>query len=160
MKERMELRRKYQGIQTHRLRSNPLETWFAVSWQRRCKNHDVLKTILDEVSERDRLVANTIVQWFGSPVGESFLRDAIEVNTTFAKAWKQQCACLPASADTLDYLLHRGDQHYPVRCSKRDREVADAVIGWLDTKSGRRFIDAVLSEQDWPDPLEVVLSPS
>jgi len=36
------------------------------------------KTPLGDVQDRDRIVAATIVQWLGSPVGFSFLNEAIK----------------------------------------------------------------------------------
>lgn len=69
------------GLNTHRLRDNPAEAAFAKAWAEFApKNLPYLLThpskdqhFPDEPTDRDRLVAATVVQWLGSPVGESFL---------------------------------------------------------------------------------------
>ena len=80
---------KNKGINTNRLRSNPAEKIFATNWEE--LNTDVYgklgrEGILDfilakeannpkgEVSNRDREVAASVVQWMGSPVGLMFLK--------------------------------------------------------------------------------------
>lgn len=70
-----------------RFPQNPLEQIFAEAWERRNKRADAGWGILDyllaeknsfprgEVTKRDRMVAATVIQWLGSPVGQEFLRD-------------------------------------------------------------------------------------
>ena len=82
---------KNEGKNTHRFKQNPLEKVFAEAWEE--INTDTFgklngKRILDyllaeepneplmEVTGRDRMVAATVIQWLGSPVGRSFLSAA------------------------------------------------------------------------------------
>lgn len=79
---------KNKGLNQRRCKQNPLEKLFAESWNEiNTNNHGNLngRDILDylmakdinnplgEVSDRDRIVAATVIQWLGSPVGQSFL---------------------------------------------------------------------------------------
>lgn len=60
-----------------------MEQRFALAWQEENEEPSGVKGVLayllgdghrpGEVSERDRLVAATVVQWLGSPVGQAFL---------------------------------------------------------------------------------------
>lgn len=70
------------GINTHRFKQNPKEKIFAEEWNKINTDHNlqlngrgVLEFILGDVtiSEHDRELAATVIQWLGSPVGESFL---------------------------------------------------------------------------------------
>lgn len=75
--------RPFIGISSHRLKDNPQEKRFAVAWRNICKS--TLPYLLEErpahrgyppaVSDRDHVVAATIIQWLGSPVGQAFLAD-------------------------------------------------------------------------------------
>jgi hypothetical protein len=79
---------KNKGRSQHRFAGNPLERRFAEEWER--KNAQEGRGVLDylladevnsprgEVSQRDREVAATVIQWLGSPVGQDFLRDVNE----------------------------------------------------------------------------------
>jgi len=49
--------------------------------------------------------------------------------------------------DTLDYLLHKGDQSRVDHCSDRDRKVANTVIQWLATPVGSSFLEDVLESR-------------
>lgn len=73
---------KHQGLNRQRLASNPLESAFAEAWEKQApstlgyllcgqERHD------HNFSQRDADVAATIIQWLGSPVGESFVRDVL-----------------------------------------------------------------------------------
>lgn len=88
------LKKKYQGLNTHRLAQNPLEKRFALAWQ----------------------------------------------------AQNEVAAPVDGQADTLDYILHEGDQRYPKLCSERDRQVANSVIQWLGSPVGESFIRSVLED--------------
>lgn len=57
------------GKHTHRLKSNPRERIAAELGN----GKDPV-----EVSDRDREVAATVIQWLGSPVGNNFLRELLE----------------------------------------------------------------------------------
>lgn len=83
----MKLKRK--GLHIHRFRSNPKELDFAIAWDRinQSESHPTLAYLVqspekdqrfapDSPSDRDWEVANTVIQWLGSPVGQVFLRDA------------------------------------------------------------------------------------
>lgn len=71
--------RKTMGLRPERWKDNPEEKAFAVAWAREEPN--LLRYLLGDgmtpvvPSDRDRVVAATVVQWFGSPVGQGFLRD-------------------------------------------------------------------------------------
>lgn len=79
----------YRGVSHHRYEREPLERLFAEKWQEINDRHldpdATLKYLLSEdnkpvrPSDRDRLVAATIIQWLGSPVGQAFLKN-VEVN--------------------------------------------------------------------------------
>lgn len=73
------------GLHEYRFKSNPEEKRFAEAWRDQNKHGDNLAYLLDErkdtmgrpptPSDRDYVVAATVVQWLGSPVGQGFLRD-------------------------------------------------------------------------------------
>jgi len=92
----MKLKKKHQGLNPHRLASNPLEQRFAEAWQ----------------------------------------------------AMNEAAAGPMDRVDTIDYILHQGDQHFPIRCSERERAVANSVIQWLGSPVGESFIRQVLSAHD------------
>jgi hypothetical protein len=79
------------GKHQYRFKDNPLEEKFAKGWEMQnstdLRSYGTLEYLLaddsnypkcDEVSERDRLVAATVIQWLGSPVGQSFIRGIME----------------------------------------------------------------------------------
>ena len=89
----MTLYMKNAGMSQYRFKQNPLEEKFAVAWDRmQHGRYHTLDYLLakepnkpsGEVSDRDRMVAATVIQWLGSPVGQSFLRD-IKDDATFSK---------------------------------------------------------------------------
>ncbi len=74
------------GVSAHRYKSNPLEEAFAGKWEEENSGPGRSRTTLDYlmdpnnrgepspcISERDWLVASTLIQWLGSPVGSNFL---------------------------------------------------------------------------------------
>jgi hypothetical protein len=70
------------GNSLHRLNSSPEEKLFAQAWADRQRDDDLLAYLMgngrsktENLSEADHKVAATVVQWFGSPVGQNFLRD-------------------------------------------------------------------------------------
>lgn len=69
----------YQGKHSHRYEQNPMEEAFALEWQDQCANGANLEYLLSSdnrpnvVDLRDQTTANTVIQWLGSPVGQSFL---------------------------------------------------------------------------------------
>jgi hypothetical protein len=66
------------GLHTYRFKDNPEEERFANAWAK----EDVLPWLLHvgsqsgrpvDPSDRDELIAATVIQWLGSPVGQNFL---------------------------------------------------------------------------------------
>ncbi len=74
---------KNKGKRRRRCKNNPLEKRFAEEWEQinlkdsnGTLNYLLSETInypLGRVSERDRMVAATVIQWLGSPVGQQFI---------------------------------------------------------------------------------------
>lgn len=74
------------GLHTHRFKNNPVELAFAQAWEQinalSSRHLGYLLTPPDQdqhfpehPSERDEVVAATVIQWLGSPVGQQFLKD-------------------------------------------------------------------------------------
>jgi len=72
------------GLRQHRFKQNPLEWKFAEMWEYLNIKNDgrgVLDYLLaedinrpcGEKTDRDKMVAATVIQWLGSPVGQNFL---------------------------------------------------------------------------------------
>lgn len=73
------------GISIHRLKQNPLEKIFAEEWEEENRDDKTLKYILSArnnypvyVEDRERIIAATVIQWLGSPVGQGFLRKVMK----------------------------------------------------------------------------------
>lgn len=75
---------KNRGIRQYRFDSNPLERRFAEAWEElnNTYNHKgILNYLLTEdsnnpnfeITDREREVAATVIQWLGSPVGQKFI---------------------------------------------------------------------------------------
>ena len=83
----MKIKKKYRGMSPHRYKENPLEKRFAEAWQEwNEEGRGFLTYLMDEtnrgepnppLSDRDYLVAATVVQWFGSPVGQGCLVEVL-----------------------------------------------------------------------------------
>ena len=82
----------HEGYSSHRLNSNPTERIFAGKWKEiNTEGRDTLAWILNTfsqpsgrqekgfVSERDMRVAASVIQWLGSPVGQSWLQEVQEL---------------------------------------------------------------------------------
>lgn len=79
------------GLSQRRFKDNPMEQKFAQVWEDfnssegRLDGRGTLDYLLaadcnrpdGEVTERDRQVAATVIQWLGSPVGQYFLENCI-----------------------------------------------------------------------------------
>lgn len=78
------------GRNQHRFKDNPLELKFAEAWEKqntgKSPNYNGWLDYMlaednnrpcGEVTDRDREVAATIIQWLGSPVGESWVRETL-----------------------------------------------------------------------------------
>jgi len=85
---------KYQGLHADRYEREPLEAKFALAWQKindealrfnASQGWDHLDVLLaenslyprDPSSPRDRLVAATVIQWLGSPIGQFWLAEVL-----------------------------------------------------------------------------------
>lgn len=81
------------GLHQYRFKDNPLEKVFAEAWEKEntanggaAEGRGYLDYLLakdsnqprGEVSERDREVAATVIQWLGSPVGQCFIKECQE----------------------------------------------------------------------------------
>lgn len=72
---------KHEGMHTYRFDDNPQERKFAAAWKLENKNGHVLSWLLGygdrrvDVTDRDALVAATVIQWLGSSVGQAFLEE-------------------------------------------------------------------------------------
>lgn len=75
---------KHWGVNTNRLKNNPEENRFAQAWKTENDQGKLLDYLLDPAfkgmmpgpsTEREAQVAATAIQWLGTPVGRSFLRD-------------------------------------------------------------------------------------
>lgn len=89
---------KFRGKNTHRFSVNPIEKIFSDLWaeenERWIKNGlrgSVLQYILSEdggktvpeTSDRDEMIAASVIQWLATPIGKSFLA---ELHDTMQKA--------------------------------------------------------------------------
>ena len=70
-----------QSKNMHRLKQNPKERIFLEEWEKENRgDFGVLALILGEnnfpicLTEDEEIVAGTVIQWLGSPVGQDFLR--------------------------------------------------------------------------------------
>jgi len=77
---------KHEGFGLHLLASNPLEESYFKAWAEQAP-HTLGWLLRDssddsryqsDYSERDAKVAATVIQWLGSPVGQSFVREVLE----------------------------------------------------------------------------------
>lgn len=74
------------GFSPHRLHpnsGNPREVAFASAWKAintppNPATTPTLANLVPDLSERDAKVAATVIQWLGSPVGTSFLRQVVD----------------------------------------------------------------------------------
>ena len=88
------LKARFTGLHAHRYREHPLERAFAGEWQKLndeprqavASSRSAFAYLMDitnqgnpvpPLSKRDWLVAATVIQWLGSPVGQDFLRRAL-----------------------------------------------------------------------------------
>lgn len=82
----MRERDKAKGLHTYRHKSNPRERIATEIW---AKNLRVLPYLLgdgthaEDPTDRDWMIAGTLMQWLGSPVGQGFLS---ELRAAWAKA--------------------------------------------------------------------------
>jgi hypothetical protein len=75
--------KKFEGLHTYRFAQNPTELAATESWakQHLAEGYGTLEYLLGDgatpvvPSERDWLVAGTVIQWLGSPIGRGFLQE-------------------------------------------------------------------------------------
>lgn len=68
----------HEGVFSHRVRANELEAKFQDAWKKEQEDNRLAWLLGDgremgSVSQRDAIVAATVVQWLGSSVGQEFL---------------------------------------------------------------------------------------
>jgi len=66
-----------------RAKSGDLEKAFADNWEKDCREHYVLENILNhkgspETTQRDAIIAATVIQWLGTNVGFGFIMKSIK----------------------------------------------------------------------------------
>lgn len=76
----------HKGMYPYRLQSNPKEKVYAERWSELAEKY--LENLLygpnkhnetDELLQRDAIVAATVIQWLGSPIGQNFLVEVSEI---------------------------------------------------------------------------------
>ncbi len=76
--------KKPKGLQKHRFKDHPEERRFAAAWADQQEHHRNLDHLLEpadgsghqpKAADRDYVVAATVIQWLGSPVGQGFLSE-------------------------------------------------------------------------------------
>jgi hypothetical protein len=85
------IKKKWQGKSPHRYEDNPLEKEFAWAWQE--ANDRFGSCTLDYMmngvesgrpavaTDEQRIVANTVIQWLGTPVGQCFLEKVLRTKS-------------------------------------------------------------------------------
>jgi hypothetical protein len=73
------------GLNVHRFRDNPEEKRIAEAWERLNVTGNIVDYLLDrrqvrmgrppEAGDVERAAIATVIQWLGSPVGQSWLRE-------------------------------------------------------------------------------------
>ena len=103
------IKKQFQGRSPHRYKDNPLEKAFAAAWQKEndtsqlgrkyslmeylfAENGEECGSPRADLSERDWEVANTVIQWLGSPVGQGFLRDVLKGRSQSARNFRVELA--------------------------------------------------------------------
>jgi len=79
----------HEGKSLHRLNDNPLEKAYHDAWVEEnegnlCRQIGILQWLLGDdnkpshdMTQRDALVAATVIQWLGSPVGQCFVNKVL-----------------------------------------------------------------------------------
>jgi hypothetical protein len=105
--EQTEIKAKFMGMSPYRYGQNPLEKRFAQYWQdlNTRPTTATLDYLMDPenrgspvpaLTDREWRVANTLIQWLGSPVGFGFLRDVLEsrIRSAIDDELDAQAGCL------------------------------------------------------------------
>lgn len=156
---------KNEGLHTHRFQDNPEELSFAWAWEGVHKASTPEDHVIDVTNDSERQLAATIIQWLGSPVGQTFLSDigyhkhsplkappelldAEEEERLFIEAWQVINAPLGvAGTRILNYLIRRDNR--PVEPTKDQYNLALKVIRWLGSYDGQDFLSDL---GYWKDP--------
>lgn len=86
---RRAVKKKWQGKSANRYDREPMERRFAQAWQHYSEPpytstiNDLLDTSTGcpkEATDEERIAANTVIQWLGSPVGLAFLEEVLGVD--------------------------------------------------------------------------------
>lgn len=70
----------HEGKATYRLKENVLEQRYHDEWKKEQQYGNILEWLLGDgtrkavISDRDEMVAATVIQWLGSPVGQNFVK--------------------------------------------------------------------------------------
>ncbi len=71
----------------HRFKDNPMERRFHEAWQRQNHNCNITGYVLSDdpnhrcaVDEDTDCAISTMMQWLGSPVGQAFLEDVLDLD--------------------------------------------------------------------------------
>lgn len=115
------------GVQSHRLKNNPDEKAFAEAWAEFYPPHlGWLLTTGSQIgrapqtSERDEVVAATVIQWLGSPVGKNFLRELGFVKKEERRCWPEDLQDLKALREEISRLIYQLTSYEEVGFPRED----------------------------------------
>ncbi len=135
------LRRKYLGVNAHRVKYYPEEKRFADAWLEQggqtlphILNPDPSSKPPPEPSERDEVVAATVVQWLGSPIGQVFLSSLGYIDR------KMIAPVLRRAHEQATTKLTAAQRKWLARADAR------GVIAWIGTRG--------LAESNWRKVME------
>ena len=111
----MTIKKQFEGMSPHRYEREPLEKRFAEAWQkindtdRPGLTKPTLHYLMDKdnrgepsppLTEREWVVANTVIQWLGSSVGQHFLSDTLVADE--GKPFMEKLVTIMEERDTDD----------------------------------------------------------
>ena len=81
------------GFKTYRFKDNPMEKRFVDMWitLNEQSQYHLHRLLGFDATDEQINAANTIIQWLGTPVGISFLRDVLEIEYPCEKCLVQAC---------------------------------------------------------------------
>lgn len=90
--DKQDVEAKYRGKSPYRYEDNPMEKAFALEWQDQCANNSTLEYLLSNkdnrlsamVNTQEQMATNTVMQWLGSPIGQSFLATVLAREESFS----------------------------------------------------------------------------
>ena len=162
----MQIEKRCQGLQFSRLNcedADPHEKIIVEEWQKMHACSDTLSYLLDTShrgrplcpSDRDCLVAATVIQWLGSKEGRSFVNGVYGRDVDFQLDIKPSFLGLHSNrygrelderrfAEAWQRKHQREDLLARLLCpSAQDRKVAATLIQWLGSHVGSCFLDEV-----------------